>query len=627
MSLLQRYEHAFRQMWRAFPDLLFFDLVYKALAFIVLTPLMSWLIARLLATTGRTALSNTEILGFFLTPVGMIGMILLVAVAGAFAVMEFAGLVQIGLGAERDEQVRYDESLLFTARSIWRILGLAILQLLVLLAGILPFVIVAVIGANALIGEYDINYYLTNRPPEFRQALMIGGVLLVGAGIVTAWLFTRIVYAQANVLFRNVPVTRAIPESWARTKGQLWPMLFALGGWLLAWFLVSNLVNRVLFGFGGSAVSAARQNLILVLLILSGVAISHFLVVLAIAFVGFTGFALVVAGLFLAAHAEEEGEHAVVLPASSGEPLGDKPTWRIPKVLPLALAGVAFLFMLFFARNLIEQAKVEDEVAVTAHRGASIVAPENTMAAFEQGLADGADYVELDVQLTADGEVVVLHDADLMRMADDPSVVTETNYEDMADIELGLLHDPPFEGETMPTLAEALRLAKGKAITIVEIKRYAADLEDTAAAVVEVIEEEDMVDEAVVMSLYYDDIAAVKRLNPDIVGGVASSVELGDLTRLEDADFLALSAASANRRLIRDAQAAGKEVFVWTLNEPGDMTTFIDRGVDNIITDAPDVLVEVLRRRAEMTTFQRVLLAFYSVLDGAIVLPVQENEI
>jgi glycerophosphoryl diester phosphodiesterase len=262
--------------------------------------------------------------------------------------------------------------------------------------------------------------------------------------------------------------------------------------------------------------------------------------------------------------------------------------------------------------ELVENVRLEDRVDITAHRGSSLAAPENTLSAVTRAIADGATFVEFDVQLTADGVLVVAHDADLMRMARVPAVVSKSTYADLKKADLGIRFDPKFAGERIPTLEEVIDATRNRIKLIVELKSYQADSKRLAAEVVRTLETHDLLDDAVVMSLEYGETQEVKRLNPKVTCGFVSTAALGDISRL-NVDFLAVNAAKATNALIGTAHAQGKEVFVWTVNKPDQMSTMIDRGVDNIITDDPATLVDVLQSRRDLSNAERILLRFKSL--------------
>ncbi len=97
---------------------------------------------------------------------------------------------------------------------------------------------------------------------------------------------------------------------------------------------------------------------------------------------------------------------------------------------------------------------------IMAHRGASVAAPENTMAAFRQAIDDGADWIEIDVQETADGEVVVSHDSDFMKLSGNPLKIWDAKLDDLSDIDIGTWVDPKYSDERVPTLSRSCVCAK-----------------------------------------------------------------------------------------------------------------------------------------------------------------------
>ena len=109
-------------------------------------------------------------------------------------------------------------------------------------------------------------------------------------------------------------------------------------------------------------------------------------------------------------------------------------------------------------------------VEITGHRGSKVRAPENTLSALRQAIAEGADYAEIDVQTTADGIVVLFHDADLMRVASLSRRLRDINYRALKDIDVGSWFAPEFISERIPTLQEAIDLARGRTNLNIELK-------------------------------------------------------------------------------------------------------------------------------------------------------------
>jgi glycerophosphoryl diester phosphodiesterase len=278
---------------------------------------------------------------------------------------------------------------------------------------------------------------------------------------------------------------------------------------------------------------------------------------------------------------------------------------RFSRGFVLSVAAVGLVVSAGFAFLLLQRASIEDRVEITAHRGAAMHAPENTLAAVEAALDAATDWVEIDVQETADGEVVVVHDSDLKKVAGVDLKIWDATWEDLQDIDVGSFFSPEFSDQRVPKLQEVLELCRGKAGVVIELKYYGHQvrLEERVAAIVDGL---GMASDIKVMSLDYDGLERMKALRPEWKMGYLTSVVMGDLTRM-DVDFLAVNSGMASRRFVRATQNAGKSVFTWTVNDVLGMSAMMDLGVDSIITDDPRLAREVIAHRAEMNPVERLL--------------------
>jgi glycerophosphoryl diester phosphodiesterase len=187
-----------------------------------------------------------------------------------------------------------------------------------------------------------------------------------------------------------------------------------------------------------------------------------------------------------------------------------------------------------------------------------------------------------------------------MRMADDPRMVAALTAAEIATIDIGRKYGPQFAGQHAPLLAEVIGLARDRMKINVELKYNVPD-PGLAPAVVDLLRREDFIDQVVITSLDYAALRQVESIEPRIKTGHIVTAAVGDVLRTE-ADFLSLNAAQATSSMIRRARAAGKEVAVWTVNEPEAMLRMIERGVDNVITDDPALLARLMRERSALTT-------------------------
>jgi glycerophosphoryl diester phosphodiesterase len=244
-------------------------------------------------------------------------------------------------------------------------------------------------------------------------------------------------------------------------------------------------------------------------------------------------------------------------------------------------------------------------VLVIAHRGASTSAPENTLAAFRRAGVERADFVELDVQESADGVVMVAHDRDLMKVARSPLQIWSSSEAQLREVDIGSFFASEFKDERPPTLAEALAACRGVSRVLIELKDYGKS-QRLEERVIEVVEAAGMQNEIITMSLNRRMVENMKRLRPEWTSGLLVAKAVGQPSRLPF-DFLAVESRMATRSFIRAAHAANKPVYVWTVNDPQRMIRLIGLGADGLITDRSALAREVVTRYADMPQAERLL--------------------
>ena len=231
------------------------------------------------------------------------------------------------------------------------------------------------------------------------------------------------------------------------------------------------------------------------------------------------------------------------------------------------------------------------------HRGASAAAPQNTLAAFRKAVEFGADGVELDVHLSADSHVVVIHDFSLDKTTNGTGRVADKTLAELEALDAGSKFSPQFAGERIPTLAQVFEALGGKLLVNVELKSLGGGGSGAlAAAVLEIVRKYGM-DKRVLFSSF-DPFAlrAIKRLAPEIPAGLLYAPDLPIyLRRAWLAPLLPHEARNPHFSMVTDAtmkwyKSHGLRVNTWTVDDPAEMKRLIALGVDGIITNKPDVL-------------------------------------
>ena len=233
------------------------------------------------------------------------------------------------------------------------------------------------------------------------------------------------------------------------------------------------------------------------------------------------------------------------------------------------------------------------EVQITAHRGSSRTAPENTIPALQAAADELADYAEIDIQETKDGVMVLFHDSTLKRMAGIEKSVKSMTWDELKDIDVGTRFSGEFKGTTIPTLEEALEFSRGHLKLNIEIK-YMGASSSLPEKVAECIERMGWTEQCVVTSTSYSYLKRVKKAVPDIYTGYIVSAAYGSYYKDESIDFISMLSSSVNQKLIDEAHESGKAVHVWTVNRKSEMERMKILGADNVITDNPLMAREVL---------------------------------
>ena len=595
---------ALRQVWR---QLLLADILFKAIAFVVLVPLTVGLLHGILWLTGRGTLTDTDVLFFLLTPGGAVGMCLVGAVWLSITALEQATLLTLLVAGQ-------DKKGSVWAATRWAFLySLKVIQVMfrvicwvVLVSA--PVVFCAVLVAQQLLGKHDINFYLAERPPEFFVAIGVGGLLVVGLAALLLRLVSGWFLALPLLIFEGVSPRESLATSWKRLAGRHWIVVTLLGTWVAAVFVIATISTMCV-------VFVASEFVPIVSRTLTGAIFAVGLTTLVWAASNFIlqlFSAAVLSALLYSVWETYDGRIGATERLSLENMAGDRLRIRWNARTLTLVTCVCVVVAVLIGSVATARIPFDNSIDVIGHRGAGGVAPENTRAAIERAISAGAQWVEIDVQETADGEVVVMHDSDLMKNAGVDLKVWDATVDEITAVDVGTSFDPQFHDERVPTLREILNLCKGRIGIIIELKSYGHG-QMLEQRVVDLVEASGSVDEVQCMSLKPGVVAQLKKLRPDWRVGLLLSLAVGDVRNIE-ADFLAVNARFATSRMVQEAHEAHKLLYAWTLNDPVSISRMVGRGVDGVITDYPDMAKNVLIQRAELSVVQRLLLEFAETL-------------
>ena len=582
---------AYVETWRRRGVVVPIFLAVRVLAVAVIVPLTGVLVALAVALSGQSALTDQDIAHFIFTPIGFVAFLALVIVIMLGSVIGLAAMTVDFQDTRATGVVALSRAIRLIGLRLPKLANYALRLVLRVLLIVLPFAGAALLVADRLIGQFDINYYLYTKPPELYAAGAIIGVLLTVMAFILLNRLTLWAVSLHLVLFSDCPPSQSFVRSAERMQGRRLGLLRDLALWfavraaaaVLVGIVFGWLLRHVTDDFG----TGFRLKLAITLILA--------------AFWSLCGFLISAIAL---------GTLARVLNDYFGEAsVADVPAPGLLSRRRVSIGAAALLGIgVVVGAELISRVQIDNEVEVIAHRGAAGMKPENTMASIRQAVEDGADWVEIDVQETADGEIAVIHDSDFMKLAGVDLKIWDATTEDLAGIDIGSWFDPAYAEERTPLLREVLETVRDRSRLLVELKYYGHDV-DLEQRTIEIVEAAGMADHVATMSLKYPAVQKMKTLRPEWSSGVLAATAVGNLAQL-DGDFVAVNAGMAGPKLVRAVQAQGKKLYVWTVNDPLEMSAMMSMGVDGLITDEPALARSVIATRSELSTPERIFILF-----------------
>lgn len=594
------------QLWK---PLAMWTLLVWIMFTIILVPITTALVYFGFIRGDRLVISNEEILTFFLTPTGITFLLLIGGLTIITSIIRFSGIFHIVTCEMERKSITVKELAIETVSSIPGMFRLSIFSiLLVLLAGAIFSFGLGIIYWIFLSGQ-DINYYLSVQPPEWTHSLIAGGVWLLLSGGTVLYIFGRISLALPAFLNSNITIRQAIQISWKKMGDQSVKLLKMLGFTLFGWFLILMITESILLTFTlfitdqaslwithPRAVTSIAGTYIIISQATSSV-------------IGFFGFSFI--SVLLTKFYHEDSDLKRIAPPAPDftdlrMALGNKFEKAYTPVRVFVALFILLISGLGTGAYLTAQIPAATEIKILAHRSGPPPAPENTLAALELSIEQGADIAEIDVMRTANGTVVVFHDRDMMRMARDPRRISDVTFSEIASLAQLPAGDFPPSERRIATLQEMLIRGKGKIEFMIELKYYDFD-PLLADEVVRIIKETEMENDVTIACLQIDPLQTLWRAGVEIPTGYISAISIGNLARLP-VEYVAVQNQQIDGRLIRNARQNNIEVYAWTVNTPERVAEMINLGIDGIITDYPEMARKVADEMSELTLPERLLL-------------------
>lgn len=568
--------------------IILFELVYKLGATAIVYPLLILLLEAVLKVSGVNYLTNEYILKILSNPVTWIVILIALMLFVAYCVFEMSYLLVCFEADRQGSDVTMLDIAITAFKNVRDILDFKRIP-------VIMYFFVSLLTVNIVV---TCNLVLTQTTRNVFRMYVINGfwlykwLLVIGLAALFIYVIPRIlVFSIAMLTGRSIK--EACSESVRIVKGNLIKVILSLVLYniiILGLVVFFYIIISVILVAGVKLLDMAYMGSAIYLSVLKYIRVGtkFILVYTAIPL----SFALV-SNMFYTFYDKDDIEFEIIK-CTRKYKLRRKEVYYI--VLALSIAVNVVYIAIGFNKNPFERIAIFHETNITAHRGASLSAPENTMAAFEQAVTNMSDYIELDVQMTKDGELVIMHDSNALRTTGVNRNISDMTLEEVKCLDAGSYYSKEYAGEQVPTLEEVLDFVKGRIKVNIEIKSgdYGLSVADKVA---DMIEDKGMQDECVVTSFEIDLLRRVKQLQPDIQVGYILVVAYGDFYNMDDVDFFSVNAAFLTKRMVDAIHNSGKQIHAWTVNNQSSIKNLTNKGVDNIITDDPVLARETVYSR------------------------------
>lgn len=594
-------------------------LIFTALSAPFMFTILEWSVFR----GDRLFVGNEELLRWFFTPMGITYLSLIVLVILTGVVIRFAGLFQMVADDKKGKKVSVQATFLRVAPRIPVLLKICLISVVGILLLLIPLLAGLGITYQLFLTEFDLNYYWYIRPPEWYRAITMGGIWAGLWAVSSLILIACLLPAIPSYLDGKRTLWESVSEVWKAPLDQTIRFLkiigISAGGWAIFRFITDITIFSIFFYLSNWA-SDQFESLRPLAFIAGGYIFSTVVAGGVISFFGFSLISTIISKFYFSVNRPNLMREVPGFRSLTVKTLKYITWWAKPLragLLILTLLAGGFVTSIFIISEDLGLGE-GDRLMVIGHRANAGGAPENSLSALENSIELGVPIVEIDVQLTSDSVVIVWHDEDLIRMTGDPRQIREVRYEELDSLTLRSDYSQYRESDRVATLDQFLQQSRGRIQLIIELKYYGF-YQALAEKTVELIREYEMEDQVLLKSLNYSGVAQVREIAPDLGVGYVSAAAVGDISRLP-VHFLSVYHPNITDELVRNSRDRGMAIYAWTVNGREDMITVIEKRVNGIITDYPEITLPLIEEINQLSAVERFLLQF-----GLLVLEAQED--
>lgn len=558
-----------------------FEFFYKIILTIILIPIAIESFNLTMKLTGYTYLTLENILSFLLNPITFVLLLLIIIFLTIITIFDISTLIVIFDVSYHEKKISVRDAIkvsISRCKNIFKIKNISVAFLILFLIPFLNLGLSSNVITSIKIPEFIMDYISSNK------TLFVLYIILY---LFLVYLISKWLYSLHFMIIENKSFKEARKASKTLAKGNkildIIKILFAqilltitYILFLLLGLVVVILINNILTHF-----KIVESILITLVWLFLGIS-------LIIASIISNGISYAIISSLFYKHKIDKNEK--IREINYEQVINEKKKNKILKWITVVISiltvigGTELTYQIVTGKTNLNIEYVRN-MEITAHRGASVKYPENTMAAFRGAKELGADWIELDVQQTKDKQIVVSHDTNLKRVTGVNKEIIDMTYEEISKLDAGSFKGKEYAGEKIPLLSEVLEFAKENNIRLnIELKPTGDEV-DFEKQVVELIKEYNMKDRCVVTSQVYEVLQKVKKYDKNIKTVYVMSIAIGNITDLKDSDAFSVEASNVNESLVNRVHNEGCELYAWTVNTKESINHMIDMNVDNIITD------------------------------------------
>ncbi|HBZ6637253.1 glycerophosphodiester phosphodiesterase [Clostridium botulinum] len=556
-----------------------FELIYKILSTLVFIPLAVLLLDFSMSITGYSYLTIENIGSYISNPKSLLMFIILILILTFFSMIDISAVIYIIDSSKRGKHITLKQVINFAyqnSRRVFRRKNFFIALFVLLILPVMNIGMASGLITYIAIPEFIMDFITANRFLSITWVLLMIGIVI----------FTvRRLYCFHYFTLEGCQFDEAKKRSCQLQKGHWLSDFFTLLILQVMCFILFFLVMGILIAliiFFATIFDVQSVFYSIILGIIAFISIVTLIIYLCLTVpISFSCISILYYN-----HKNRIGEKIATIDDLEVLKKHSLKFKIITGLLVISCVGIISTFSyLVFNNQLDLNIEYITLTEVSAHRGASINYPENTMKAFEMAVEQNADWIELDVQLTSDGIPVVMHDSNLYRITGVNKNIWEVTYNDIKDLDCSSWFSSEFAGERISTLGEILDFAKKEHIKLnIELKPTGHE-KDFEKIVIDTINQKNFKNSCVVTSQEYGTLQRIKEYDQEIKTIYVMSIALGDITELTEADGFSVEASFITPRLVSMVHNSGKKIFAWTVNTRENMDNMIEMNVDNIVTD------------------------------------------